>query len=106
MEKKPITVSDKLFDAVLKLENIEECKAFFEDLCTIRELQDLTQRFEVACMLWEGKNYQEVSRLTALSAFTIKFPIKQTDIQTCSHQKNASISIRITQDGTFSLPFR
>ena len=71
MVKKPICASDKLFDAVLKLENIEECKAFFEDLCTIRELQDLTQRFEVACMLWEGKNYQEVSRETGASTATI-----------------------------------
>lgn len=71
MVKKPITSSDKLFDAVLKLKDIEECKAFFEDLCTIRELQDLTQRFEVACMLWEGKNYQEVSRETGASTATI-----------------------------------
>ena len=71
MVKKPLTASDKLFHAVLKLENLEECKAFFEDLCSIRELQDLTQRFEVACMLWEGKNYQEVSRETGASTATI-----------------------------------
>lgn len=71
MEKKQIKASDKLFDAMLKLESVEECKAFFEDLCTIRELQDLSQRFEVACMLWEGKNYQEVSRITGASTATI-----------------------------------
>ncbi len=71
MAKKEICSSDKLFKAVLKLENIEECQAFFEDLCTIRELQDLSQRFEVACMLWEGKNYQEVSKETGASTATI-----------------------------------
>ncbi len=71
MEKKQITASDDLFRAVLELENIEQCRAFFEDLCTIRELQDLSQRFEVAKMLWEGKNYQEVSAATGASTATI-----------------------------------
>ncbi len=71
MAKKEFHASDKLFKAVMKLESIEECQAFFEDLCTIRELQDLSQRYEVACMLWEGKNYQEVSRETGASTATI-----------------------------------
>ena len=71
MEKRKISASDELFHAVLKLESLEECKAFFEDLCTIRELQDLTQRYDVATMLWQGKNYQEVSRLTGASTATI-----------------------------------
>ena len=71
MEKKQITASDDLYRAVLGLENIEQCRAFFEDLCTIRELQDLSQRFEVAKMLWEGKNYQEVSAATGASTATI-----------------------------------
>lgn len=71
MEKKQITASDDLYRAVLELENVEQCKAFFEDLCTIRELQDLSQRFEVAKMLWEGKNYQEVSAATGASTATI-----------------------------------
>lgn len=71
MANKEIRASDELFKAVLGLESVEECRAFFEDLCTIRELQDLSQRFEVACMLWEGKNYQEVSRVTGASTATI-----------------------------------
>ena len=39
---------EQLFDAILSLENKEECAAFFEDLCTINELLSLSQRFEVA----------------------------------------------------------
>ena len=71
MAKKEIRASEELFKAVLRLKSTEECQAFFEDLCTIRELQDLSQRFEVACMLWQGKNYQEVSQKTGASTATI-----------------------------------
>ena len=46
---------DHLFDAILSLQNKEECYAFFEDLCTVNELLSLSQRFEVAAMLKEGK---------------------------------------------------
>ena len=50
---------EQLFDAILSLENKEECAAFFEDLCTINELLSLSQRFEVAKMLREKKTYLE-----------------------------------------------
>ena len=62
---------DNLFEAVLKLKDIEECRKFFEDVCTIKELQDVAQRLEVAKLLSEGKNYQEVCRLTGASTATI-----------------------------------
>jgi len=62
---------DNLFEAILKLKNIEECRRFFEDVCTIKELQDVAQRLEVAKLLSEGKNYQEVCRLTGASTATI-----------------------------------
>ena len=61
----------RLFRAILTLETEEECRCFFDDLCTIKELQDLSQRLEVASMLSEGKNYQEVSRATGASTATI-----------------------------------
>ena len=48
---------DHLFDAILSLQNKEECYAFFEDLCTVNELLSLSQRFEVAAMLKEGKTW-------------------------------------------------
>ncbi len=62
---------DSLFEAVLKLDNIEDCRRFFEDVCTIKELQDISQRLEVAKLLSEGKNYQEVCKATGASTATI-----------------------------------
>ena len=52
---------DFLFEAILSLENKEECYTFFEDICTINELLSLTQRFEVAKMLREQKTYLEIA---------------------------------------------
>jgi len=61
----------ELFDAILSLQTAEECEAFFEDLCTIKEIQDLSQRFQVAKMLSEKKNYQDISKTTGASTATI-----------------------------------
>ncbi len=63
--------TDKLFEAILKLENIDECYKFFEDICTVKELLDISQRMEVAAMLRKGKSYQEVSKETGASTATI-----------------------------------
>ena len=62
---------DALFRSILLLESEEECRAFFEDLCTIKELQDMAQRLETARLLYRGKNYQEISRLVGISSTTI-----------------------------------
>lgn len=62
---------DKLFDAILGLNDREECAAFFDDLCTIKELQDMSQRFDVALLLGEGNNYADISALTGASSATI-----------------------------------
>ncbi len=56
MEKIDEQTAKDFYSAVLSLENIDECKAFFEDICTIRELQDLSQRLQVALLLSMGKN--------------------------------------------------
>ncbi len=61
----------KLFEAILTLENVDECYTFFEDACTINELLSLAQRFEVACMLREKKTYLEISKKTGASTATI-----------------------------------
>lgn len=63
--------TDRLFEAILKLSTLEECYALFEDLCTIREIRDLSQRFEVAEMLAAGRSYQEISQRTGASTATI-----------------------------------
>ena len=62
---------DKLFDAILSLKSREDCYNFFEDVCTIKEIQDMAQRLEVAFLLDEGKNYQEIAALTNVSTATI-----------------------------------
>lgn len=58
---------DHLFDAILSLQSKEECYAFFEDLCTVNELLSLSQRFEVAAMLKEGKTYLDIAEKTGAS---------------------------------------
>lgn len=57
--------------AILSLENEEDCRTFFEDICTIKEVQDITQRLRVAAMLADKKNYQEISAATGASTATI-----------------------------------
>ena len=71
MEKFSIKAFDDFFNAILKLNDVEECRKFFEDVCTIKELQDISQRLEVAKLLKDGKNYQEVSKQTGASTATI-----------------------------------
>ena len=60
-----------LFRSILLLKTEDECRAFFEDLCTIKELQDMAQRLETARLLFDGKNYQEISREVGISSTTI-----------------------------------
>ena len=62
---------DFLFDAILSLENREECYTFFEDICTINELLSLSQRFEVAHMLNQHNTYLEIAEKTRASTATI-----------------------------------
>ena len=62
---------DELFDAVLKLKSVDDCRKFFEDVCTIKELEDISQRLEVAKLLKKGYNYQSISKETGASTATI-----------------------------------
>ncbi|MDY3196108.1 MAG: YerC/YecD family TrpR-related protein [Paracholeplasma sp.] len=62
---------DKLFEAILTLESVEECYKLFEDLCTIKEIQDMSQRLLVAKLLNEGVSYQNISKETLASSATI-----------------------------------
>lgn len=60
-----------LFSAILKLESMEECYNFFEDLCTMPELKALSQRIQVARMLSEKKVYSDIVAQTGASTATI-----------------------------------
>ena len=63
--------AQELFKAVLSLKTEEECLAFFEDICTIKEIQDLSQRLLVAKMLNAGEKYQKIEEITGVSTATI-----------------------------------
>lgn len=62
---------DELFDAILLLKDREECYRFFEDVCTIKELQAISQRLQVAKLLRSDKTYHEVEEITGASTATI-----------------------------------
>ena len=62
---------DRLFEAILRLESVEECYRFFEDVCTVKEIREIAQRLDVAMYLSKGKNYQVISSLTGASTATI-----------------------------------
>ena len=60
-----------IFEAILTLENKEECYKFFEDVCTVNEILSFAQRYEVAKMLREKHTYLEIAEKTGASTATI-----------------------------------
>ena len=62
---------DRLYDAISNLNSREECFAFFSDLCTIKELQDMAQRLDTAVLLSQGKSYQTITQQVGISTATI-----------------------------------
>lgn len=62
---------DELFEGILQLQNVEECYAFFEDICTVNELKALSQRLQVAKMLRAGDSYETIVEETGASTATI-----------------------------------
>ena len=63
--------TEDLFEAILSLKNIEECYRFFEDLCTVKEIKAMSQRYEVAKMLLEKMTYSSIEESTGASTATI-----------------------------------
>lgn len=61
----------ELYKAILSLENEEECRLFFEDICTMKELETMSQRLEVAKMLLGKKTFNEIVQATGASTTTI-----------------------------------
>ena len=62
---------DNLMNVIAKMDSADDCFEFFSDLCTIKELQDMAQRFEAAVMLSEGAKYQEIASAVKTSSATI-----------------------------------
>ncbi len=63
--------TEYLFRGILSLQTVEECRAFFDDLCTIREVEDMSRRLTAARMLKEGQKYLTIAEDTGLSTATI-----------------------------------
>ena len=61
----------ELFRAILSLDSEEECAAFFADICTVKKIQDISQRLQVAAMLNRGEKYQTIEQMTGASTATI-----------------------------------
>ena len=61
----------KLYNAILKLETIEECANFFDDICTFQEVESMAQRLDVACKLIDGQSYVDINKSTGASTATI-----------------------------------
>ena len=63
--------TDRLFEAILRLGSVEECYELFDDLCTVKEIRDMSQRLEAACLLSRGLSYREVAEATGMSPATV-----------------------------------
>lgn len=70
MKKSRIDTGD-FFKAIISLKTEKECEMFFDDICTIQELEAIAQRFEVAKLLVEGKSYVDINKETGASTATI-----------------------------------
>ena len=62
---------DQLFESILTLKDVEEAYIFFDDLCTLNEIQSLAQRLEVARLLRQGATYNQIETSTGASTATI-----------------------------------
>ncbi len=62
---------NEFYGAVLKLKNVNDCKDFFDDICTYKELEQMAQRLAGAKLLMEGKTYEEVIKETDISSATL-----------------------------------
>ncbi|MBE6582683.1 MAG: hypothetical protein E7648_05425 [Ruminococcaceae bacterium] len=70
---------DILFEAILSLKDIDECRRFFDDLCTRKEINDMTQRLTVAQMLFNDEKYVDITSKTGVSSATISRVVKCLD---------------------------
>ena len=63
--------NEEMYKAILQMETVEECMKLFDDLCTVRELQAMEQRFQVAVLLHQGLIYNDILEKTGASSATI-----------------------------------
>ena len=78
---------DVLYEAILPLRDLEECKKFFSDLCTVAELRAMEQRFEVASLLDDGMIYNDILERTGASSATISRVNRSLSYGTGAYEK-------------------
>ena len=71
MQKLHCESVDRLFQTILNLQTLEECYAYFEDICTIKEILDMSQRLDTAILLSQGLSYQKIAEQVEVSSATI-----------------------------------
>jgi TrpR-related protein YerC/YecD len=86
---------DQLFESILTLKDVEECYVFFDDLCTVNEIQSLSQRLEVARMLSKGHTYNKIETETGASTATI------SRVKRCLNYGNDGYKLSLDRLGRF-----
>ena len=71
MKKLDKVALEDLFKGIIALETVEECENFFNDICTMTELEAIAQRYDVAQQLIDGRVYKEISESTGASTATV-----------------------------------
>lgn len=84
---------ERLFQAITNIETVDECFDFFEDLCTIKEIQDMAQRLETAILLNRGMSYSEITSQVGVSSATIG------RVNKCIHYGTGGYETAITKLG-------
>lgn len=84
--------STALYEAILRLDSLEDCMRFFEDLCAPTELCTLEQRYDVAGCLLQGKVYAEIRRVTGASSATV------SRVNRMVNYGNGSVAASVRQD--------
>ena len=80
-------MTDKLMDTILNLKSKKDCYDFFEDVCTIKEILDMSKRLEAAKLLDKGLSYKEVIAEIGLSTATLSRVSKALNYGTGGYKK-------------------
>lgn len=91
--------STALYEAILRLDNLDDCIRFFEDLCAVTELRTMEQRYDVAGCLLQGKVYSEIRQLTGASSATVSRVNRMLNYGTGAVGKSVRHDLAAQQDG-------
>ncbi len=94
MESFHSDLTDKLMDTISKLKTKKECYDFFEDVCTIKEILDMSKRLEAAKLLLEGMNYKQVISKIDISSATLSRVSRALNYGTGGYKKVINNSLK------------